>query len=479
MTPSTPRLSSIARHCILPEGIVSTDFPKYERVLNALGVHYDPWQSALLSVLFGKRKDGKYAEGVGGAVLSIPRQVGKTFMIGTSMLMHCAMNPNLLMLWTAHHTRTSDETFRNMTALADQPMFKRFVKAIRKANGQQQIEFNNGSRILFGAREQGFGRGFAHVDVIAFDEAQILSESAMDDMIPTMNASPNPLALYMGTPPRPKDNGEAFTLKRLNAIKGYDKDTFYVEFSADRDADLDDRKAWAKANPSYPLRTNENAILRMRRQLSDDSFRREALGVWDETASRNAIDLKLWAESTVNKPKDGGLSSFALDMNPERTMLTIGACRKFDDDTCHIEMVGRRSIAEAGLQWAVDWLAERWDRTASVCVDSQSPAMTLVQDLQEASILVTILQTKDVGQACGHFLDLLTLKQLTHLSDEKQPQLADAVSHVVTRPLGKSGLFGWNKTGSDVDISPLVACTYAMHGAYTSKRDPFEDAHIW
>ncbi|RIY26651.1 terminase, partial [Bifidobacteriaceae bacterium WP022] len=69
--------------------------------------------------------------------------------------------------------------------------------------------------------------------------------------------------------------------------------------------------------------------------------------------------------------------------------------------------------------------------------------------------------------------------QLTHLSDDDQPQLADAVSHVVTRPLGKSGLFGWNKTGSDVDISPLVACTYAMHGAYTSKRDPFEDAHIW
>ena len=157
------------------------------------------------------------------------------------MLMHCAMNPNLLMLWTAHHTRTSDETFRNMTALAEQPVFKRFVKAVRRANGQQQIEFNNGSRILFGAREQGFGRGFAHVDVIAFDEAQILSESAMDDMIPTMNASPNPLALYMGTPPRPKDNGEAFTLKRTNAIKGYDKDTLYVEFSGDRDCDLDDR----------------------------------------------------------------------------------------------------------------------------------------------------------------------------------------------------------------------------------------------
>ncbi|MUP49193.1 terminase, partial [Veillonellaceae bacterium M2-8] len=81
------------------------------------------------------------------------------------------------------------------------------VASVRATNGQQAIEFTNGSRILFGARESGFGRGFAMVDVIVFDEAQILTENALSDMVPATNAAPNGLVLMMGTPPRPKDPG--------------------------------------------------------------------------------------------------------------------------------------------------------------------------------------------------------------------------------------------------------------------------------
>ncbi|MFC0266361.1 terminase large subunit domain-containing protein [Alloscardovia macacae] len=477
--PSTPRLSDLARHCILPEGIVSTDFPRYEKALNALGVTYDAWQHGLLMALFGKRKDGKYACGVGGAVLSIPRQVGKTFMIGTALIMHCALTPGLTVLWTAHHTRTSGETFRNLSDLVQRKVFQRFLDKVRRANGQQEISFTNGSRILFGAREQGFGRGFDAVDVIAFDECQILSQAAMEDMVPTTNASPNPLILYMGTPPRPKDDGEAFSVKRLNAIKGLDKDTLYVEFSADRTCDLDDREQWRKANPSYPQRTSESSILRMRRQFSDDSFRREALGIWDETVSHSVIDLRQWESATVPQRRDGGFKSYALDMTPDRSTLTIGACMKYEDGSCHIEMVAQKNVAEDGLQWAIDWLAERWDDTASVVIDSQGPAMTLVDDLVSAGVMVTVLQTKDVGQATGRFLDLLATGQLSHLPDTLQQSLAVAVHNVTTRPLGRSGLFGWNKTGSDVDISPLVACSFAIQGAYTTLRRPGVHEYIW
>jgi len=74
--------------------------------------------------------------------------------------------------------------------------------ALRK-NGQQEITFTNGSRILFGAREGGFGRGFAGVDILVFDEAQILGQKALDDMVPAVNTAPNPLVIRLGTPPRP------------------------------------------------------------------------------------------------------------------------------------------------------------------------------------------------------------------------------------------------------------------------------------
>ena len=77
-----------------------------------------------------------------------------------------------------------------------------------------------------------------------------------------------------------------------------------------------------------------------------------------------------------------------------------------------------------------------------------------------------------MGRAYGRFQDMLTSGKLKHLPDEKQPQLAAAVNGAITRNLGASGALAWNKLGADVDISPLVACTLALYGAFTSKRRP-------
>ena len=62
--------------------------------------------------------------------------------------------------------------------------------------------------------------------------------------------------------------------------------------------------------------------------------------------------------------------------------------------------------------------------------------------------------------------------KLTHLPDDKAPALATAVANATTRSIGKSGAVGWNPMGSDIDISPLVACTLALYGTTITKRDP-------
>jgi hypothetical protein len=72
-------------------------------------------------------------------------------------------------------------------------------------SGDEEIRFHNGSRILFGARERGFGRGIPGVDILIFDEAQILSDRALSNMLATMNTSRFGLQLYIGTPPKPED----------------------------------------------------------------------------------------------------------------------------------------------------------------------------------------------------------------------------------------------------------------------------------
>lgn len=471
------RLRDAARYVIAPKNIVSTGWPRIRQTARALGVTFDPWQEAVGKLVYAKTADGLYAAGVGGVVLSLPRQVGKTFLLGHAIFADCISGDRpLTVIWTAHHSRTSDETFKSMSNLADSKAARPYIASVRKANGQQEIRFLNGARIMFGAREQGFGRGFDAVDMIVFDEAQILTERALDAMVPTTNASPNPLILFIGTPPTPTDPSEVFTHKRDDALSGNVDDMLYVEFSADEDARPDDKRQWAKANPSYPKRTGEAAILRMLRNLGPDSFRREGLGVWDRrSVVKGAIDPTQWKTATVmERPVKPGetITVFALDMPPDRGALAIGACRRYEDGTAHIELAEYRDTKTEGMAWAVEWLKERWPHTNAVVIDAMSPAMTLLPDLQAAHVKVTVMQTRDITQACGRVLDMLRDGTLTHLPDDMQPQLAVWAEEVITRPIGKSGAFAWQRPGSDVDISPGVACSLALQASYTTRRRP-------
>lgn len=468
---SERRLSELARHLVIPDGITGSDFNLVNRAAARIGIRYDLWQQGFLYLLLAKREDGRYACGTAGGVVSSCRQIGKTFTVGSAILLLAAARP-LKVIWTAHHTRTSDETFASLCSLAERPKLKPYVAGIRRANGQQEIRLVNGSRIMFGARENGFGRGMTGVDMEIFDEAQILTVRALSNLVPITNTSPNPLIVFMGNPPKPGDPSDAFEEKRTRALSS--GGVLYVEFSADRDADPDDRAQWAKANPSYPERTDEDAILRMRENLPVDAFRREALGIWDETAASVAIDPAKWAavEATPETLPDGGTLNFGLDMPPDRSVLTIGCAIRYSDGRALVQMADIKDARHDGLQWAVDWLAERWPKTASVVIDSQSPATSLLPDLKRAHVRATVTGMNEMGRACGRFMDMLNDKTLIHLPDTMQPQLAAAVKGATIRPIGRSGAFGWNKLGSDVDISPLVACTLALWGACTTKRHP-------
>ena len=99
--------------------------------------------------------------------------------------------------------------------------------------------------------------------------------------------------------------------------------------------------------------------------------------------------------------------SFGLDMPPDRSVLTIGAALRYEDGSAVIQMANIKDARQAGTMWAVDWLAERWPKTASVVIDAQSPAMSLLPELKKAHVKVTVTNMQEMGRACGRFLDML------------------------------------------------------------------------
>lgn len=465
MKRGTPRLSETARHVILPKEIASTAWPSVRDKCKDLGLEFDSWQDGAGRAILAKRADGKYAATVGGVAMSIPRQTGKTYLLGAISFALCLLSPGLTVLWTAHRLKTAKETFRSMQGMARRRKIAPFVLQVFTASGSEEITFRNGSRIMFGARETGFGRGFAKVDVEVFDEAQILTERALDDMLPAMNAAPNPLALYTGTPPRPIDPGEVFSRMRLEAIEsGSGKgDSLYIEFSADQDASPDDLEQQAKANPSFPHRTPLEALQRMRKQLAEDSFLREGMGIWDADSHHRVISEDDWnAVADVSSMPIERLT-LGIDVPPNRTNACVALAGLRADGRWHVEM----DEEHKGVDWVIPWVKERASKNAlhSVVVDEMSGLVEKRRDrhyLIGTDILVTLAaaEGRDMAIACAKFYDGVMDKTLFHTN---QSQVNVALSVARQRPL--TGGWAWNRKDAASDITPIVAETLALWGA--------------
>jgi phage terminase large subunit-like protein len=467
--PSTPRLSEAARHLVIPSGIATTGWPPVEAQLADMGIRFDPWQVGVSRLALGKRDDGIYAATVGGVKLSIPRQVGKTFMVGALIMALCILFPGLKVVWTAHRTRTATNTFRALQGLARRRRVAPHVDHVRTANGEQEIGFTNGSVIMFGAREQGFGRGFDEIDVEVFDEDQILTEKALEDMIAATNQTRHPhgaLLFFMGTPPRPNDPGETATLKRQRALSGKSDDMVYVEFSADADADPDDREQWAKANPSYPQRTPLESMLRLRENLpSDEAWMREALGVWDAPGASSVIPAELW--NAAGDEHSVATDRFALGVEaaPDLAGAAVVLAGRRPDGAWHIELDERRD----GTAWVVPYvkaLVEANPQLRTVVADAGSPTAALLEDFDRAGLRVKQPKVNELGRACARLLEGIVTGSVRHT---RQPQLAVAVSVAGKRDLGDSGMWVWSRRNSASDITPVQAATLALWGAQAEK----------
>ncbi|ADG96556.1 Terminase [Segniliparus rotundus DSM 44985] len=455
------RLSEVARHLVVPEGIVSTEWPRVRAKCSELGLGFDEWQDGLGRLMFSKREDGLYA--CDTVVVSIPRQVGKTHVMMSALFALCLLRAGLTVLWTAHRVKTAKETFGSMAALAARDSVRPLVAQVVRGRGDEAVLFVNGSRILFGAREAGFGRGFADVGVLAFDEAQILGESALDDMLASQNVAENPLTLFMGTPPRPKDPGEAFTMFRQEALDGESEGTLYVELSADRGCDVEDREQWRKANPSYPHRTSERAMLRLRKNLLEDSFRREALGVWDEVSTHQAVVKdSVWRALRADGPESSVRPhALVVDMSHSREV-SVGACW-LDGDCAHVEEVW------AGVSGSecVEWVAANVGRRVPVGVDSASPASSLVPELRRRGVRVVVTNASDMAKAFGMLMDRVAAGSLSHANQESVNQ---AVAGARRRPIRDAGGYGLDRRDETANIAPLVAVMLSVLVAVTHGR---------
>lgn len=489
-----------------PSGFTSFDADDAVEYAAFYGLTADEWQETTCESWMRKRK-GRWCASTWA--ITVSRQNGKNGSLEIVELYGTA-ELGLKFLHTAHEVKTARKAFSRLKSFYGErandpgarfPELNKLVREVRNTNGQEAIilhtkecqEASNpscscagGGSVEFIARSKGSGRGFT-VDFLVLDEAQDLQDSELEALLPTISAAPSgdPVTIFMGTPPSDLgDKGEPFVRARDGALDGSDKRIAWVEFSADGNVEmmkpdeltrfLDDRRNWAQANPALGGRINIDTIITERSRFSDASFARERLNMWPDVGSRSSpIPAGPWGlRSIKDVPEDWPTVAFGLDMNPERTKVTIGVAAS-SPDGIHLEVAVDDDFAEQGTDALVKWIFERAKRRIPVVIDAFSPIRSIEPALKQKGCKVYILNANELSQACGGLYDaVIKDKSVTHFA---QPELDASLAGSVKQKFGDGGAWKWNRKGLDIDLGPIMSVTAAHFGAVKFAKKPRAD----
>lgn len=425
----------------------------------------DPWQSDILCDWMALSKNGKWLSKTCGG--SVPRQNGKTGLIQgraeAGMLMY-----NEQVIYTAHLQKTATETFEEMASFFDSAKLRKYVKDIKTALGREQIILNSGARVKFLARTRNGGRG-QHGDLLIFDEAQEVDESMQASFIPAISASLNPQTIYVGTPPEPESTGTVFRTIRDRALAGKTDKTSWFEFSVKSIGDVTDQNRWAETNPALGRRIMLSTIEGECEQMPPDTFARERLGWWTPVVDQQedlAIDKKAWSECCSNQTKPEGKTAYGVKFTPDGSMVCLCGAVLPQNGPARISLIEQKPTGY-GIQWLADWLNDRYLKASCVVIDGRNGVDVLVDKITstwryKGSVIRP--STKDVIAAVGTLTNSINEKTVTWY--EQQEALNESAITSIKRPIG--GGFGF---GGDFS-APIEACSLALWGVKTSKRDP-------
>lgn len=469
-----PSLSDVAAKLVLPSAKIERSiYPQVAHTLDDLGVPMDRWQAGVQQITLAQSADERFLCRVDGITLSTPRQVGKTHTFGWLFFALAISFQNMNLVWTAHHEDTTIETFENMVEMAAEALVAPHIRRIHRAKPTWSIFFRNGSRIRFAARERGFGRGKAGIDAIMFDEGQILSQGAVENMTAATNISAMGIKIFVGTPPRPFDKSQVFKRKRYNALHPVDGVPIrgaYIELSAPKDSDWRDDAASRIGNPAYALgRVPQDAIDSLRSDLGEDSYRREGMGIWDSDLVDTAIDLDAWEDTGIDGDDvPGDVTAYSADISFDR-LVVIGVAAKHSDGRVHTELAQVDYAFQ--LDGVVQWFVSRARRRPIAIMSGNSNNQPLIQALRDKGMNVVEVNPNGWAAASAGFQAAVAEKRVTHPKDMQGQEMLDAaVATSTIRQYGTQGGWAFNLSKTPVPVGPLVVAVLAFQQSGTQKR---------
>jgi phage terminase large subunit-like protein len=441
--------------------------PRVAEVARALGKPLMPWQQHVADVALEVDPSTgllAYRE----VVVTIPRQSGKS-SLALAIMVHRAIGfgePQRI-AYTAQTRGDARKLWEDehIALLADSPF--RSLYAVRRQIGQESIRWHAPRSIHSIVAPNETAAHGQTLDLGVVDEAWAVSGVIEQGMSPAMITRPQPQLWITSTAGTPRSE---WLRSKVDAGRAQPdgRAVCFFEWSAPADADAEDPETWRACMPAIGHTVSEQAVRAELDRLDRLEFRRAYLNQWHD-----AMPVEEWAVITEAeweacldpRSQPVGRVALALDVTPDRQWASIAAAGRRADGLLHVELVEHR----AGTAWVVERLTALIGKWSPYCVvvDAGSAAGSLLPELEAAAVTVTRPTVREVAGAAGALFDATRPETLAvrHLG---QVPLTRAVAGAAQRPLADA--WTWNRRGSTVVISPLVAASLASWGLVSHGR---------
>jgi hypothetical protein len=131
---------------------------------------------------------------------------------------------------------------------------------------------------------------------------------------------------------------------------------------------------------------------------------------------------------------------------------SVVAARQMGDQVA-VELLEQRD----GTDWVVEFVANiAAAHGARVVIDPYGPAAPLVPMLKRAGARIAKIDTRDIPDAAGWFVDAVTAGRVGHMGDDR---FLNAVAVLARRKRGDRWVFDRDRAG---DVTPIVAASLAV-----------------
>jgi hypothetical protein len=202
------------------------------------------------------------------------------------------------------------------------------------------------------------------------------------------------------------------------------------------------------------------------------------MGIWDEDQEGSRlITADQWKALGIQSPPADGVKAFGVAFSQTGARVAVAGAMKHANGV-HVELVGAHSGSMgAGVASLADWLAERWQSTATIVISGRSGAGVLHEALRARGVperVLHVASTADYLTSCSMLANdaTETRPRLTHLATEGQVALDASIAICDKKSRGAGGAWGWVATTPDGDETPTEAVSLALWGVKTTKRKP-------